>query len=119
MDSLTLVDALTEHLDSKKAFNLCTLDLRERGSIADFFVLATGNSSPHVSFLAEEVDRFAHENRLEVFGVEGLTLGEWVLVDLGDVVVHIFQRETRELYNLEKLWKASSLKADEAHQVAV
>ncbi|MEO5365900.1 MAG: ribosome silencing factor [Magnetococcus sp. WYHC-3] len=105
MDSRHLAQTLKALLDDKKAQDILLIDLTERASIADYFLIATGTSSTHVAALAEEVDRFAWQNKLPSMGIEGLPEALWVLVDLGDVVVHVFQAEIRKLYDLERLWQ--------------
>lgn len=104
MNAEDLANALQTVLDDKKAQDIVLVDLRGRATFTDFFLIATGTSRTHVGALAEEVDRFASVERLSLRGLEGMPEAEWVLVDLGDVVVHLFQREHREFYNLEKLW---------------
>ncbi|MBF0162484.1 MAG: ribosome silencing factor [Magnetococcales bacterium] len=103
-DEETLALSLKAHLEDKKAVEIILLDLRGRASFADFFVVATGTSHTHVSALAAEVDRFCHERGIRVLGVAGLPEATWVLVDAGDIVVHLFQQEARSFYELEKLW---------------
>lgn len=105
-----LPQALHALLDDKKALEIEVIDLRERNAFADFFIIATGTSQRHVQSLADEVDAHAHKNKVQVLGTEGEQVGDWVLIDLGDVVVHIFRDEVRAHYNLEKLW------GPEAHQ---
>jgi ribosome-associated protein len=88
----------------KKAEDLVALDVREQSSFADTFILATGTSDRHVRTIAESVVERAAELGETPLGVEGLNEGRWVLIDLGDVIVHVFQREVREHYDLERLW---------------
>lgn len=98
-----LAKVIAEALDSKKALNIQTLEVGKQTVLADYFVLATGTSSTHVSSLADEVE-FKVKEELGVIPshVEGKT--SWILVDYGTVIVHIFTAEAREFYNLEKLW---------------
>lgn len=103
-ESEQLAKELQAHLDDKKAQDIVLMDLRGRSGFTDFFIVASGTSRTHVSFLAEEVDLFLHQHNLERLGVEGLPEATWVLVDAGDVIVHLFQRETRSFFDLEKLW---------------
>lgn len=107
------VVGLRSALEDKKALDIQTIPLAGRSAFADFFLLATGTSSTHVAALADEVDRFASKNRQRVLGIEGLPAAQWALVDLGDVIVHIFQKETREMYALEKLWSPKTLLPEE------
>ncbi|MBF0612098.1 MAG: ribosome silencing factor [Magnetococcales bacterium] len=109
-----LLSLVQKALDDKKAIDLLTIPLAGRSAFADYFILATGTSSTHVAALADEVDRVASKNRYRVWGIEGLPSAEWVLVDLGDIIVHLFQREIREMYALEKLWSPQTLLPEEA-----
>lgn len=101
-------------LDSKKAEDIRAIDIHGISIIADYFLIATGNSSTQVRALAEEV-----EERLSALGVnprrvEGKQSATWVVLDYGDVIVHIFHRETRQFFNLERLWAdGRALGADE------
>lgn len=74
-------------------------------AIADYFVIATGNTSSQTQAIADEVEKVAEENEISIVGVEGYREGSWILVDLGDIIVHVFTPEAREYYNLERLWK--------------
>ncbi len=74
-------------------------------AIADYFVIATGNTSSQTQAIADEVEKVAEENEINIVGVEGYREGSWILVDLGDIIVHVFTPEAREYYNLERLWK--------------
>ncbi|MEO5334480.1 MAG: ribosome silencing factor [Magnetococcus sp. YQC-5] len=105
LDTITaLVNDLIHRLDEKKAKDVVVINLAGRCGFADYFVIATGTSTTHVSSLANEVIPVAHAHKIHVRGVEGLLECSWVLIDLGDVLVHIFRQETREFYHLEKLW---------------
>lgn len=92
-------------LDQDKAQNIVSIDLKGKTSIADFMVIATGTSSRHVaamaSKLAERVRKDGYRPK-----IEGKDTGDWVIVDTGDIIVHLFRQEVREFYNLEKLWDA-------------
>jgi len=92
-------------LDDKKGKDILVLDVREITLVADYFVIVTGTSSLHVQSLAEHVmDTMREEHCIKPLNKEGLTEGNWVLVDYDSVVLHIFQGETRAFYNLERLW---------------
>lgn len=91
-------------LDDLKANDVRTLDVRKITSIADYMVVASGRSDRHVRSLADSVVTQAKNIGVRPLGVEGEQEGEWVLVDLGDVIVHVMQPRTREFYSLEKLW---------------
>ena len=82
-----------------------SIKLQEGMAIADYFVIATGNTSSQTQAIADEVEKVALENGMTLVGVEGYREGSWILVDLGDIIVHVFTPEAREYYNLERLWK--------------
>lgn len=90
--------------EDKKAMNIVTLDLKGVSLIADYFIICHGNSDVQVQAIATEVRKSADGYGVNVRGIEGFNSARWVLVDLGDVVVHIFHRDEREYYNIERLW---------------
>ena len=91
-------------LDEKKGIDLALLDVSELLWITDVFVVVSGTSRPHTQSLAEDVElKLKAANRLPL-RVEGKREGKWVLLDYGDVVIHVFQPETRDFYGLERLW---------------
>lgn len=102
IDELTklVVDAL----DEMKAVDVRVLDVRGRSSFTDIMVIASGTSSRHVKSLADNVILKARQSGVALLGAEGERTAEWVLVDLGEVVVHVMQPQIRDFYNLEKLW---------------
>ena len=95
-------------LDDLKALDPVVMDVRRLSSIMDYLVIASGTSSRHVKSLAGNVLMKAKEHGLRPLGVEGERVGEWVLVDFGDVVVHVMQPATRSFYDLERLWSVRS-----------
>lgn len=98
---LSLVNTALEDL---KAVNPVTLDVRELSNVMDYLVVASGTSNRHVKSLADAVSQGAKAAGQMPLGVEGEAAGEWVLVDLGDIVVHVMQPATRDFYDLERLW---------------
>ena len=101
-------------LDDLKALEPVTLDVRELSSVTDYLLVASGTSSRHVKSLAENVLMKAKASGVRPLGVEGELTGDWVLVDFGDVVVHVMQPATRSFYDLERLW---SVQADQPQEI--
>ena len=95
-------------LEDLKALEPVVLDVRELSSVMDWLVVASGTSSRHVKSLANNVLMKAKEQGVRPLGVEGERGGEWVLVDFGDVVVHVMQPAARHFYDLERLWSVQS-----------
>jgi len=98
------VRRLAEAALQRKALDLLALNVRELTSFADAFLLATGTSDRHVRSVADAMLEASQEMGMSPLGVEGYDEGRWVLIDLNEVVVHIFQEEVREHYDLERLW---------------
>ena len=95
---------IIETLDNNKALDIVSIDLKDKSSIADFMIIASGTSSRHIQSLSEQVlDKFK-ENGLSQCKIEGRDSTEWKLVDGVDIVVHIFNPEKRKFYELEKIW---------------
>jgi ribosome-associated protein len=94
----------TAALEEIKALDLVTLDVSDRTSVTDFMLIASGTSERHVRSLTGNVVRCAKQAGFRPLGVEGERGGEWALVDLGDVIVHVMLPRVREFYQLEKLW---------------
>ncbi|MYD43893.1 MAG: ribosome silencing factor [Gammaproteobacteria bacterium] len=93
-----------ETLNDLKAQDVRTLDVSQQSSFTDFMVISTGSSTRHVSAIVDAIVLSAKHRGARVLGVEGQKAAEWVLIDLGDVVVHVMQRTAREFYDLERLW---------------
>ena len=100
----TLTELVTAALDDLKAQNVAVLDVRALTSVADTVVIASGTSDRHVKSLAGRVVERAKDGGFRALGIEGEREGEWVLVDLQDVIVHVMLPRVREFYGLEKLW---------------
>lgn len=95
--------------EDKKAFDIKVLDVSGLSSIADYFVIFSGNSTRQVISIGEEIEDKMSEEGHEPLNKDGYKTGEWVLLDYGDIVVHVFQKDEREFYNLEKLWIDSKI----------
>lgn len=114
MNIKKLIDIILTALNNAKALDVTVFEVSKLTSISDYMIIASGRSSRQVSSLADKVVEAAKENDLQPLGVEGKTEGEWVLVDLGDVIVHIMQPDTREYYQLEKLWGSDAEHTEQA-----
>lgn len=99
-----LLDLAVTGAQDKKAMNIVALDLRGVSMVADYFVICHGNSDVQVQSIATEIRKLAMEAGTTIRGIEGMNAARWVLMDLGDVIVHVFHRDEREFYNLERLW---------------
>lgn len=108
MNSTELMQIAVDALAELKGVDVQVLDVRQMTSITDFMIVASGRSARQVVALAENVVKRAKEHGSPPLGTEGISQGEWALVDLGDVVVHVMLPETRNFYQLEKLWDARS-----------
>lgn len=91
-------------IDEKKGKDPVALNLQGISLVADYFVICHGNSDIQVKAIADEIKKKVEQSGLEIKRIEGLDAARWVLIDIGDVVVHVFHREDREYYNLERLW---------------
>ena len=109
----TLRKSVIDALEELKAKDVREIDVRGKTSIADLLVIASGTSARHVKSIADEVAKFAKKAGVMPLGVEGEVEGEWVLVDLGDVIVHVMLPRIREFYGLERLWTVG----DHGHEV--
>lgn len=99
-----LKDFISSALDGDKAKDIVCLDMKGKNSITDFMIVATGTSSRHVVSTAQKLkEKLNAEYKIKAH-IEGQGTGDWVIVDAGDVIVHLFREEVREFYNLEKLW---------------
>lgn len=104
MNPQELKSLIEESLDSDKAIDIVAIELGEQSGLADYMIVASGTSSRHVAALADKL-----KDRLEARGVKGIRLegmaqADWVAMDAGDIIVHIFRPEVREFYNIEKMW---------------
>ena len=104
-----LKDLVIEVLDEMKAREVSVMDVRGKTSVTDYMVVATGTSDRHVKAIAETVAYKAKEAGEAPLGVEGVDIGEWALVDLNGVVVHVMLPKVRDFYSLERLWSAPTL----------
>lgn len=104
---MSLETLIVNRLDDDKAQDIVCIDLKGKSSVADTLIIASGRSHRHVGALADHVLRALKESGFGKAKVEGLPACDWVLIDVGDVVVHIFRPEVRTFYNIEKIWSLS------------
>lgn len=102
MDKL---DIILKTLEDKQASKIKLIDLDNRSSIADYFVIATGNSISQNKALLEYIEENLKKENYNIFSVEGLRDGNWILIDCGEIIVHLFTSSQREFYNIEDLWE--------------
>ena len=95
---------ILSRLDDMKAEETVTIDLRGKSAFSDFMIITSGRANRHVGAIAENVTKGLKENGVTSIHVEGMPNCDWVLIDSGDVIVHVFRPEVREFYNLERLW---------------
>jgi len=105
-----LLNRILVSLEDDKAENIVTIDLEGRTALCDAAVIASGRSSRHVSAMAEHLARRLKESGYGTRPVNGQAQGDWVLVDAGDVIVHLFRPEVRDYYDLEGMWSVGSKK---------
>lgn len=113
MQTSQLTDLVHEAIDDLKGRDITTLDVTGLTDITDTMVIATGTSNRHVNAMVDEVVTQAKQAGLKPLGVEGADQGDWVLIDLGDVIVHVMREDARGYYELERLWSGP---ADESAQ---
>ena len=104
MTSLEKAKNIAKILDKKKAIDIIGIETKELTVMSDYFIIASGTSNTHVHALADEVDDEMKKLGVEVDHIEGRATG-WILLDYNDVLVHVFQPESRQYYNIERLWK--------------
>ncbi|MBN1294410.1 MAG: ribosome silencing factor [Candidatus Latescibacteria bacterium] len=110
------VNRITELIKNKKGEDIIVLDLRNVSNITDFFIITTGTSTVHVKAIADEItEKLKNEDSVKPWHIEGYAALKWILLDYVDIVVHVFDKETRLCYSLEKLWKDAGLKEIETN----
>jgi ribosome-associated protein len=105
--SEALLKDVVHWLDEAKAEKTVSIDLKGKSSLGDFMVIATGRSDRHVGAIAEQLRKNLKDQGNARVRVEGLETCDWVLIDAGDILIHVFRAEVREFYNLEKMWSAT------------
>lgn len=100
-----LLNKIIKILDSKKAINIKTIDIKDRSSLTDYMIITSGTSSTHIKSLADNVEEDLKKEEIYPNKIEGYNTNSWILMDYGDIIVNIFTEEERENYNLEELWE--------------
>lgn len=114
-DIRVVADALVECLEDDKAEDIMFIELEGKSSLADFMIIASGRSSRHVSSLADSLLHTTKKITGRPANVEGMANADWILIDTGDVIIHLFRPEVREFYNLERIWADDSSKHRTSH----
>lgn len=109
------IETVLASLEDSKAENIVSIDIQGKSSLADYMVVASGRSHRHVAAVADHLLKALKDAGLGNARVEGMASADWVLIDSGDVIVHVFRPEIREFYNIEKLWQAPDLEAETLH----
>ena len=102
-------------LEDSKAENIVPIDIHRKSSLGDWMVVASGRSHRHVAAVADHLLKALKDAGFGQARVEGLPGADWVLIDAGDVIVHVFRPEVREFYNIEKMWQAPDLEGETVH----
>ena len=113
-DAEKTLNLILSRLDDMKAEETVTIDLRGKSAFSDYMIVTTGRANRHVGAIAENVAKGLKENGIKRLHIEGMPNCDWVLIDSGDVIVHVFRPEVREFYNLERLWIQSPTAAAKA-----
>jgi ribosome-associated protein len=113
--SEALLSTINSWLDDAKAENIVTIPLKGKSSLGDYMIVASGRSDRHVGAIAEQIQRKMKDAGYGRVRVEGQPQCDWVLIDTGDIIVHVFRPEVREFYNLEKMWSADRTLDATAH----
>ncbi|KNF09431.1 ribosomal silencing factor RsfS [Gottschalkia purinilytica] len=98
------LSVIVNSADDKKGFDIKVLDISRLTTLSDYFVIISGNSQRQVMSISDEIEEKMSEQGYELLQKEGYQSGKWILLDFGDIIVHVFYKEDREFYNLERLW---------------
>jgi len=114
---LELKTLIEQSLDADKATDIVTIDLQGQSALADYMIIASGTSSRHVAALAEKLKERLHSRGTDEVIIEGVAQSDWVVVDAGDAIIHLFRPEVRSFYNLEKMWLPIHAVTDHNNQI--
>lgn len=113
-DPSAALNTVLVSLEDSKAEDITSIDIRKKSSLGDYMVVASGRSHRHVAAVADNLLKVLKENGVHA-RVEGLPGADWVLIDAGDVIIHVFRPEIREFYGIEKMWQAPDLEEETLH----
>jgi len=105
----TVLNAIAQAIFDKKGFNILVLDVRKFSTMADYFIIAEGNVDRHVRAISKAIIETAETLKVPLWHIEGDKSADWIVVDYGDIVIHLFIPELREKYALEELWKKGEI----------
>ena len=111
MEKSDLKNLVVKSLDNDKALEIEVIELDEQSGLADYIIVATGTSSAHTIGLADKLKDRLNLRGIKGINIEGASQGDWVVMDAGDIIVHIFKSEVREFYNIEKMWAMADMTA--------
>jgi len=109
------VEIALASLEDSKAEEIVSIDIQGKSALADYMIVASGRSHRHVAAVADHLIKALKEAGLGTARVEGLSGADWVLIDSGDIIVHVFRPEVREFYNIEKMWSAPDMEDETLH----
>ena len=102
--TIDLCNFIKKNLSKNKAQEITVIDLKKKTSIADYMIICTGTSNRHITALSNYLSEDLKRLELNMLNIEGKRGGDWIIVDIGDIIIHLFRSEVREYYNLEKMW---------------
>ena len=114
-DVTRALDIVLASLDDSKAEDIVSIDIQGKSSLGDYMVVASGRSHRHVAAVADHLMKALKDAGFGNPRVEGLSGADWVLIDTGDIIVHVFRPEVREFYNIEKMWQTPDLEEETVH----
>lgn len=116
MDSTAKAEKIAAILDERKAIDIQKMKVEDYTIITDWFIVCSGTSTTHIKALCGEIEEKMSALGEKCIGIEGFQTARWILMDYGDVIVHIFHRDEREFYDIEKLWDVNRLRAIKAEE---
>ena len=108
-DIKKMLDLIVKAADGRQAEGITVLDVQEQTTVAEYFMICSGNSTPQIKAISGEIEKKLKEEGVMPLHVEGYVAANWILMDYGSIVIHIFHKEMREFYNLERLWQDSKV----------